>query len=302
MSESLTRLRLDLSYDGTDFAGWAKQPGLRTVEGELERAVATVLREPAEAIRFVVAGRTDAGVHARGQVAHLDLTSEQLARWEARFRGGALTDAERATGRARHVNGALGRSAPDIVVRRVTEAPEGFDARFSAVWRRYEYRLSAGRVPGDPLARRFTAHHGHALDLAAMRVASASLLGLRDFTTFCKAREGSTAVRTLLEFEWRVTEDGAYAARLRADAFCHSMVRALVGAVVAVGQGRIGQAELEQLLADRARTGRTPLMAAHGLSLEEIGYPDDAALSARADQTRARRAPLPACGEHLPGT
>lgn len=297
MSESLTRLRLDLSYDGTDFAGWAKQPGLRTVEGELERAVATVLRVPVGSLRFVVAGRTDAGVHARGQVAHMDLSEELLLQWEARFHGDPLSDAARSIGRARHVNGALGRAVPDLVVRAVTEAPDGFDARFSATWRRYEYRLSAGRVAGDPLSRRITTHHGQPLDLELMREAAASLIGLRDFTTFCKAREGSTAVRTLMEYSWRMSEDGAFAARLVADAFCHSMVRALVGAAVAVGSGRISLADLEELLEARARSGRTSVLDPHGLSLEEIGYPDDAELTARAEETRARRAPIPACGE-----
>ncbi|WP_449283485.1 tRNA pseudouridine(38-40) synthase TruA [Leucobacter sp.] len=288
----LARLRLDLAYDGTDFSGWAAQPGLRTVQGELEAAIAVLLRTP-EPVRLTVGGRTDAGVHARGQVAHLDATAEQLAKWSSRRAADPGSDATaEARIRARKLNGVLRRAAPDVVVHAVREAPAAFDARFSALRRRYEYRLRGEGMRRDPLTARFTADVPRPLDLETMQRASDELLGLNDFTTFCKAREGSTAVRDLLCFEWRETEDGAYAARIEADAFCHSMVRALVGAVVAVGSGRIGEAELIALRDARERTSRFTVMPAHGLSLEEIAYPSDEELAARAEQTRARRDPL----------
>ncbi|PIJ03840.1 tRNA pseudouridine(38-40) synthase TruA [Leucobacter sp. OLCS4] len=275
------RLRLDLAYDGTDFHGWATQPGLRTAQAELESAIAVLLYVEPAAVRLTVGGRTDAGVHARGQVAHLDVDAAGVAKWGGDSRL-----------RTRKVNGVLRRSAPDLVVHSVHEAPEGFDARFSALRRRYEYRVRGANARRDPLSARYTAEIPRELDLAAMQVAADELLGLNDFTTFCKAREGATAVRDLLVFEWRETEDGAYAARIEADAFCHSMVRALVGAVVAVGHGRMDLAELVRLRDARERSSRFTVMPAHGLSLEEIAYPEAGLLADRAEQTRARREAL----------
>lgn len=280
-----TRMRLDLGYDGTDFSGWGIQPVLRTVQGELEAALALLLRAGASDTtpgpRLTVAGRTDAGVHARGQVAHLDVTSAQLAAWGS--------DARQ---RTRKLNGVLKRTATDIVVHGVSEAPEGFDARFSALRRRYEYRLRGEGVHKDPLTARFTADVHRELDLAVMQRASDELLGLNDFTTFCRARVGSTAVRDLLCFEWRELADGAFAARIEADAFCHSMVRALVGAVVAVATGRITEQELIELRDAHERTSKFAVMPAHGLSLEEISYPAAEELGERAELTRARRVPV----------
>lgn len=267
------RLRLDLAYDGTDFHGWATQPGLRTVQGELEAALSVLLSREA---RLTVGGRTDAGVHARGQVAHLDVSEEEVAR---------IT--------ARRLNGVLKRGgATDVVVHEAREVPGAFDARFGALSRRYEYRVRGAGSRRDPLTARFTAHVPHELQLEAMRQASDDLLGLQDFTTFCKAREGATAVRELKRFEWRETEDGALAATIEADAFCHSMVRALIGAIVAVGGGRISRADLIALRDARERTSRFTVMPAHGLSLEAITYPHDDGLAARAEQTKARRDPL----------
>lgn len=273
------RLRLDVAYDGTEFHGWAVQPGLRTVQGELEDAIGVLLRgaEGGPRPRLTVGGRTDAGVHARGQVAHLDVPDEL---------------ADRVT--ERRINGILRRAAPasagsDVVVQRAYRVPEAFDARFGALSRRYEYRLRGAGADRDPLTARYTAELPFPLDLDAMEQASAELLGLQDFTTFCKAREGSTAIRTLLRFDWRETDDRAFAATIEADAFCHSMVRALVGAVVAVGSERIDREQLIELRDRRERTSRFTVMPAHGLSLEEIVYPEDEQLAARAAQTRARR-------------
>lgn len=271
------RLRLDLGYDGTNFHGWATQPGLRAVQSELESALQVLVRaSTGDEPRLTVGGRTDAGVHARGQVAHLDVPSERV---------------ESVT--ARRINGVLRRQdATDIVVHEVTEVPGAFDARFGALSRRYEYRVRGAGTRRDPLTSRFTAETTKALHLDAMKQASDEMLGLQDFTTFCKAREGSTAVRELLRFDWRVADDGAYVAAIEADAFCHSMVRALVGAVVAVGSERIDHSTLLELRDARQRTSRFTVMPAHGLSLEEITYPPNHELEKRVEQTRARREQL----------
>lgn len=275
LAADMVRVRIDIGYDGTDFHGWASQPGLRTVQGEIESGLVRLLRLPESEVRLTVGGRTDAGVHARGQVAHLDVPARL---------------SERLT--VRRVNGVLSRQAPDVVVNSVRQVPADFDARFSALRRRYEYRVRPGQEQRDPLTARYTAQLTQAFDLGAMQRASDELLGLNDFTAFCRAREGATAIRDLLVFEWRETEDGAFAARIEADAFCHSMVRALVGAVVAVGTSRIDLAELRRLRDARVRTSRFTVMPAHGLSLEEITYPADSELASRAAQTRARREEL----------
>lgn len=272
------RLRLDLAYDGTDFRGWARQPGLRTVQGTLEAAIARILGgEP----QLVVAGRTDAGVHASGQVAHLDLTDAQRARLEK----GRTPSPEALAAR---ITGVLGQY-PDVVVHRSREAPAGFDARFSAVWRRYEYRIADLESGYDPLERGRTTTVKARLDVAAMDEAARSLIGLHDFAAYCKWREGATTIRTLLEFGWRRDERGILIANVKADAFCHSMVRALVGACTAVGEGKLDPEDVVEIRDEGVRTSETKVLAARGLTLTEVGYPADELLAARAEQTRARR-------------
>jgi len=277
------RIRLDIAYDGTHFRGWARQPGLRTVQGTIEDALGRILGgQP----RLVVAGRTDAGVHARGQVAHLDLDDEQRERLFTRTRRDAASDPVDRL--AYRVRGALG-AYPDVTVHRTAAAPEGFDARFSAVWRRYEYRV-ADLVSGyDPLERVRTTTVRAALDVEAMDAAARSLIGLHDFAAYCKPREGATTIRTLLEFDWHRADDGVLVANIRADAFCHSMVRALVGACVAVGEGRLSIAHAATLRDAGERTSAFKVLAARGLTLAEVGYPADELLATRAEQTRARR-------------
>ncbi|KGN43071.1 tRNA pseudouridine synthase A [Knoellia aerolata DSM 18566] len=274
------RVRIDLAYDGTDFSGWAAQPGRRTVEGELSTALTTLLRAP-EPVRLTVAGRTDAGVHARGQVAHADVDESLYAVLPGR----SSRSAEEAA-RAR----LAGLLPADVVVRRVSRAPDGFDARFSALRRRYRYRICD--VPGtlDPLRRRDTVVVKDRLDLLAMTAATRRLMGLHDFAAFCRKREGATTVRTLLAYEWDREPDGTVEATVVADAFCHSMVRALVGAVVPVGLGRADVAFPHEVLTARARDPRVKVMPAHGLSLEEVSYPPDAQLAERARQARSTRA------------
>ncbi|MBF4571402.1 tRNA pseudouridine(38-40) synthase TruA [Herbiconiux sp. VKM Ac-1786] len=283
------RLRLDIAYDGTDFSGWARQPGLRTVQGVLEEVLATLFRRYPPAPHLWVAGRTDAGVHASGQVAHLDLNDAQLR--SLRRRGDDARSMEPATLAAllgQRMNGILGADS-DVVVLGSTVAPSGFDARFSAVWRRYEYRVSDVDGRRDPLLRRTTVRHPVALDLEAMDTAARALLGLHDYATFCKPRAGSTTIRTLQSFSWRRDPDGVLVASLQADAFCHSMVRSLVGGTVSVGDGSLTGEELVRLRDERMRTGAFLVMPAKGLVLTEVGYPEAAELAGRAERTRARR-------------
>jgi len=282
------RLRIDLAYDGGAFHGWAAQPGLRTVQGELETALATVLRLPPSVeadrtagrpISLVCAGRTDTGVHARGQVAHLDVDAEVLTAAAGRY------DGDPAAALERRLNGVL---AADLRVRRVATAPDGFDARFSPLWRRYAFRICDG-VP-DPLTRGHVLTWPRPLDVDAMNHASQTLLGLHDFASFCKQREGATTVRTLLDLWW-VRQGDLLTGTVRADAFCHHMVRSLVGALVAVGEGRRPVPWPAEVLAAAARDSAVTVVPAHGLTLEEVGYPADDDLRARAEQTRATREP-----------
>jgi tRNA pseudouridine38-40 synthase len=295
LHEKLTRLRLDIAYDGTAFKGWGKQPRLRTVQGELEAAIATVLSRYGKPPTLTVAGRTDAGVHALGQVAHLDLTDEQLEGLDDSYRGKGKgsgrsdhTPEARATRLARRVNGIVGLSS-DLYVRSATIAPPGFDARFSAIWRRYEYRIADQLAIKNPLQRASTLWYPRELDLVAMNEVAGSVIGLHDFAAYCKPREGATTIRTLQRFEWRRDEQGLLIARLEADAFCHSMVRALVGASVAVGERKLSQDRAAFLLEEKKRTNEFKVMPAKGLALIEVGYPDDAGLAERAEQTRRRR-------------
>ncbi len=282
-------MRLDIAYDGSGFSGWTRQPGLRTVQGELEEALATIFRRVPPAPQLTVAGRTDAGVHASGQVAHLDLSAEQLASLDRPLRGGRSWLAPRGPDAlARRLNGIAGMRG-DLHVARASIAPAGFDARFSAVWRRYEYRVADAAATHDPLASRYTLWHPTALDVAAMDAAARGLLGLHDWAAYCRAREGATTIRTLQEFSWRRDADGVLVAHVRADAFCHSMVRALVGASIAVGEGRLAPARLVELRDGLERTSAFVVAPAKGLRLVEVGYPDEAALAARAEQTRAMR-------------
>ena len=284
---SVVRVRLGIAYDGTDFNGWSRQPGLRTVQGVLEEALATLFRRTGAVPRLTVAGRTDAGVHALGQVAHLDVPEAALAT-VARPRRGQDEDATPEQTLARRITGILGADA-DVVITHAERAPAGFDARFSAIWRRYEYRVADASAERDPLARRRTAVRPRRLDDRAMDAAAASLVGLHDFAAFCRPREGATTIRTLQSYRWTRASDGVLVATLQADAFCHSMVRALVGACVAVGEGRLDEAEPEALLRAAERTSAFTVMPAKGLVLTEVGYPDDAELEARAAQTRRRR-------------
>jgi tRNA pseudouridine38-40 synthase len=267
----LVRVRIDLSYDGTEFSGWAAQPGQRTVEAVLSETLGHVLRLP-EAVRLTVAGRTDSGVHARGQVAHADLPADA---WVAH---------------ADAVLRRLGRALPpDIRVRSIDVAPNGFNARFSALWRRYTYRICDDPARADPLRRRDTLWHPRALDLAAMNEAASLLLGEHDFAAFCRKREGATTVRALRRLAWERDPDGVAIGGVVADAFCHNMVRALVGALLPVGEGDRPVSWPAEVLAAAVRDPAVRVVPAHGLSLEEVRYPSPDQLAARAALTRRVR-------------
>ncbi|SNS18968.1 tRNA pseudouridine38-40 synthase [Actinomadura mexicana] len=270
---ALVRLRLDISYDGSDFAGWARQPNQRTVQGVIEDALARMLRlDPPPML--TVAGRTDAGVHARGQVAHLVVP---VAAYSA-------------------INGTMPRRLagllpPDVRVWRVSIAPEGFDARFSALSRRYVYRVCDNPFGVEPLRRHDVLWHPRPLNLGRMNEAARRLVGENDFAAYCRRREGATTIRELLRYEWaRDDRDPHLAlATVEADAFCHSMVRALVGAMLMVGDGRREVEWPAQVLAARVRDSGVNVAPAHGLSLEEIRYPEDESLARRAQETRRVR-------------
>lgn len=265
------RLRLDLGYDGSQFHGWAKQPELRTVEGVLDEALGVALRLP-DPPGLTVAGRTDAGVHARGQVAHCDVT------------GAAWTDSGQ-----RLLYRLTGLLPEDVRVWQVSRALSGFNARFSASSRCYAYRLSDDPVGVDPIRRSDVVWSRRRLDVDAMNEAASELIGEHDFVAFCKRREGASTVRTLHTFEWARASGGILEATVIADAFCHNMVRSIVGACVAVGEGRRSPGWVGEVLAEVERSSAVMVMPPHGLTLEEVTYPPDAELAARARASRRFR-------------
>lgn len=266
------RVRLDIAYDGTDFSGWATQPTRRTVQGVLTEACATVLRTP---VRLTVAGRTDAGVHASGQVAHVDLPDTLEPQVDGLLRR-------------------LDRFLPtDVRVRAVTRVPDTFDARFSALRRHYRYRVTGAPFGAEPLRARETVAWPYPLDVDRMNAASRSMLGEHDFAAFCKRREGATTVRALQRLEWvpAAGEPDVLIAAVSADAFCHSMVRSLVGALLEVGRGRRAVEWPAGLLSRSSRASEVAVAPAHGLSLVGVDYPPEDELAARAEQTRRIRVP-----------
>jgi tRNA pseudouridine38-40 synthase len=280
---AMTRLRLDISYDGTDFAGWAVQPGLRTVSGVLTDALRTLLRHD---VRLVVAGRTDAGVHATGQVAHLDADVAALHALTPRDHADDPDPA--AAGRLGMLRRLAGLLPPDLRVRAVTAAPDGFDARFSALRRHYRYRIGTADWGVEPADRRFVLARRRTLDVGAMTLAARALVGLHDFHAFSRPREGATTIRDLQSLEVRQVGDEVRI-DVTADAFCHSMVRALVGSLLAVGELRLPAGRPGELLAARERTSAFPVVPPHGLTLRRVDYPSDPELSVRSGQTRALR-------------
>ncbi|MGO9507374.1 MAG: tRNA pseudouridine(38-40) synthase TruA [Mycobacterium sp.] len=274
------RLRLDIAYDGTDFAGWATQSEQRTVAGVLDEALTTVFRTP---VRLRGAGRTDTGVHATGQVAHVDVPADALP--NAYPRSPQADDPEFLPLLRR-----LARYLPaDVRVRGITRAPAGFDARFSALRRHYVYRLSTAPYGVEPQHARYVTAWPRALDIGAMADASRDLLGLHDFAAFCRRREGATTIRELQRLDW--TRDGdLITAHVTADAFCWSMVRSLVGALLTVGEHRRTVAWCRELLTATGRSSDFAAAPPQGLTLTQVDYPPDDQLEARNLITRDLRA------------
>lgn len=276
VSSSSVRLRLDIAYDGTDFAGWAAQDGQRTVAGVLEETFSTVFRVP---VRLFAAGRTDSGVHATGQVAHLDVPPDALGHaYPRQFRTGQTEFGPLVRRLAKFL-------PEDVRVRDIARAPTGFDARFSALRRHYAYRLAMAPWGAEPQEVRFVTAWSRPLDLDAMAVASRILLGLNDFAAFCRPRPGATTIRDLQRLEW-VREGHLLTGYVSADAFCWSMVRSLVGALLAVGEGRREPDWCATLLSAQARSSDFASAPARGLTLIGVDYPADDQLAARVAVTR----------------
>ncbi|MFG1950012.1 tRNA pseudouridine(38-40) synthase TruA [Micromonospora sp. NPDC048830] len=270
-----TRLRLDVAYDGTDFSGWAAQPTRRTVAGVLTATLDLVLGAGV-ATGLTVAGRTDAGVHATGQVCHLDLPSDVWGGF-----GGSLLRR-------------LARLLPtDVRVRAMTPVPADFDARFSATFRRYEYRVTDAPYGAEPLRRHEVLAWPKRLDLDLLNAAAAGLVGEHDFAAYCRRKENATTLREVTRLDWRRDPDGLLVATVQADAFCQAMVRSLVGAMLVAGDGRRPVDWPGGLLSRRERSSEVTVAPAHGLTLVAVGYPDDPAEYARrADLTRRLRVPV----------
>jgi len=256
------RLRIDCAYDGTDFAGWAKQPDQRTIQGVIEEVIFRLIRTP---VNTVVAGRTDAGVHATGQVLHVDIPNEIEA---SRYRPAEdIWDFE-------HFKYRLNQMLDeDIRINSVGLAPTNFDARFTAIARHYRYKLLDGNQELAPLKRFDVATWFRSLDIDLMNQGSAALLGKHDFQTFCRYRVGATSLRTLINFNWHRDGDGFVICDIAADGFGWNMVRNLVGAGVCVGEGRFPPEWMEQILSAKSRISDSYVFPARGLTLIRVDYP-----------------------------
>lgn len=239
--------RLDLSYDGTGFRGYARQPGVRSVQGDLESALATYL---GVAVTTAVAGRTDTGVHALGQVVSFEYDGE--------------VDLDRLP---RAINGIVG---SEVSVRAASLAPDGFNARFSANWRRYRYRMDTAPTP-DPLSRHVAWHVGGSLDVDVMRETAAVFVEEHDFSSFCRKVEGKSNVRRVTDTS--LAESGDFLDFwIQANAFCHQMVRSIVGYLYDVGRGFSDAVCVSEVIAARDRSAVGTVAPPHGLVLWDVGY------------------------------
>lgn len=262
-------MRATLAYDGAGFHGWAIQQEQRTVQFEIENTVGALIHELD--LSTVCAGRTDAGVHARGQVIHFDVAKNH-------------SDMSKLT--AQRINKALAR---DVRILSIEQAPYGFDARFSALWREYSYTVCDRPTGPTPLRRHDVLSWPVPLDLDRLNEASAPLVGTHDFFAFCKEKPRATTIRDVLKLDWHRTADDHVVMTIRADAFCYSMVRSVVGALLPIGDGRKPVSWTQQLLDQEQKNSYVQVMEPWPLVLEEVGYPPDSELLARQEQTRARR-------------
>lgn len=278
----MLRLRLNLAYDGSNFHGWGIQPDLRSVQGEVELALSKIIRSP---IKVVVAGRTDAGVHAREQVVHFDLATKAYAALPGR------SDRSPEISLLQRLVAVL---PADIAATAATVVTSDFDARFSALSRTYKYRICDDLKFRSPL-RKDVAFHKRPLNVELMNQAVKEIIGENDFLSFCKPRLDATTIRTVHNASWERPKDSTDAnlvvATIEADAFCHHMVRSIVGASVAVGLGKADLAWMAALINNPRRDGQlsAPMFEASGLTLESVQYPPPAQWASRALQTRARR-------------
>jgi len=265
------RLRLDIAYDGTHFFGWATQPGHRTLQDLIEEAISRISQTD---VASIVAGRTDAGVHATGQVIHVDVPDamfdRELTYLDLRYKLNRILD-------------------DDVRIMKITDAPEGFHARFSALRRHYTYKILDNNEVIAPLSRHDVASWYRPLEAERMNEASRLLLGHHDFAAFCKFKVGGTTIRTLEKYEWHRNDEGLLVADVVADAFCYSMVRNLVGAVVCVADGRQDPAWISQLLANKERVSDSLVFPARGLTLYQVDYPSNDQLLERAKITVSKR-------------
>lgn len=306
------RLRIDLAYDGGAFYGWAVQPDIRTVQGEVESALRRILRVAAddadEPLRLVVAGRTDTGVHASHQVCHIDISEDVLQRAVGHMKVAAVTALEHR----------LQRLLPgDIAIHRISVASEGFDARFSALERTYVYRIVDRGGEVDPRLRGCVLHIDDDLDIDAMNRAAAMTIGLHDFGSFATPNPGGTTIREVKRAQWTrigtsplvppsgresgresgleqgyivpTFESGLVCFTIVADAFARNMVRSLVNGCVQVGLGKRDLDWFAGKMAVPKREGSTGPIAPQGLTLEHVAYPSDDQLAVRAQAIRAKR-------------
>jgi tRNA pseudouridine38-40 synthase len=268
------RYRIDLAYDGTDFYGFSKQSAHRTVAGELLSGLVKIFGEDDEDFRMRVAGRTDAGVHAQAQVAHLDLTPEQLKR------------VRRGHGVAERLNKIID---SDVRVTAFEEADPGFHARFSALSRRYRYSIADRSVTPNPMTSRYMLEILWNLEVAPMIEVAKEFMGLRDFRAFCKERDGTTTIRELREISVKRRPNGVIDIEVEADAFCHNMVRSVVGALMSAGSGRTTAKEVRKALKGQRNEHAYKVQAPQGLTLIKISYPAKSKLGAQAELTQRMR-------------
>ena len=250
VKSGFSRLRVDLTYEGTNFSGWAKQPNERTVQEEVEKALSMITQTK---VATIVAGRTDAGVHAKHQVIHTDLPTQTDINNLA-FRLNQILDA-------------------DIRVLTAQWAPDNFHARFTAISRTYQYKIIDGGKVTAPLDRHDSTEWFRPLDIELMNSGSKLLLGVHDFFAFCKFREGGSTIKNLLTFNWYRDEKDVVICEISADSFRYNMVRNLVGAAVCVGEGRFKPEWMFDTLKNKERIPDSYVFPAKGLTLISVQYP-----------------------------
>ncbi len=283
--DGFRRIKIEIAYDGSNFNGWARQKddpsyiskenpsgSIRTLQEEIEKALSLLAHDP---VQTIVAGRTDAGVHAIKQVIHADIplnsfTDEpwDISNWEYKLNR-ILT--------------------PEIRVKKVEQAPPYFHARFSALSRSYIYKIADNNQFISPLERLDVATWYRGLDVAKMNKLAARFIGEFDFVAFCKYRENSSTIREIQEFTVSRSKNNLVEVRITADAFCYNMVRSLVGALVAVGEGRFEENWALEILENKVRPSDSYVFPAQGLTLTNVNYPPDNELLERAKRTIGRR-------------